>query len=276
MFIEGQQEIAFISNRNQPPIKRFLFAWTIISLFILPGLLLPYILSKKLSSDVQIEIPFLVAAFCLSFALGIGTLMGLKSASVGSGLTGNKVGKVLSDPQVFDLLIAFLVHILFVSLAGAVLINLRLLLGNDIGRLSIWIWCFVPALLAFAMLAVIRMDRPLIQALKEIKIVQLLKRVFNFDAFLDAFSFILSALIGLGMAQWIVLLFRSQGDLVGSVNIQVVLSVLLPFVIYDLILLISILGRRQIGLSKASFLEGNHSWNGGVKNFNISHLPTLG
>src|SRR5271157_5724752 len=113
------QENNVIVNRNRRLIKRFMLVWVIISFFLLPGLIWPYILLKRLSSDVRIGIPFIIIAIGLTFFLSVGILIYLNSSLARPGLPGKTFGAVLFFPQIFDLLVLVLVHLLAVCMAGA-------------------------------------------------------------------------------------------------------------------------------------------------------------
>ena len=258
MLLGSLQQDDVVVKSNRRLMKRFLFACVIISLFLLPGLIWPFAVLKRLPSDVRIGIPFFVVAFGLTFALGAGIFAYLKTLPAKSGMPGKVFEKVLISRQTFMMLVLVLVHLFVICITGLAWVNLRLLFVENLGKLPIWSWSFASALLAVLMMIIIGTGSFSEERLRYPRSVEALERLFNRKNVLGILSFVLSALTGLGLAQLIVLYFRSYGASFSNMNIQIILSFILPFVIYDLTFLASILYGKWV--SWHSHIESAHSW----------------
>ncbi len=80
----------------------------------------------------------------------------------------------------------------------------------------------------------------------------------------------LSALIGLGMAQLIVFYFRGHDTSFSNLNIRIILSFILPFAVYDLTSFISALYVMKLSLIEAVFHNRMCYWKVVAKK--IQHL----
>ncbi len=270
MFPISIQDNNVMVNSNRRLIKRFMLVWLIISFFLLPGLIWPSILLKRLPSDVRSAAPFFIIALGLTFVLGIGISIYLKFLSAKSGLLGNIFGTILLLPRMFDLVVLVLVHLLAVCMAGAVWVNLRLLFVGSLSKAPIWMWCFALAFLAYLVLIIVRGNTFLPSDIRNPGINQSLKRFFYLNTFRALSSFMLSTLIGLGMAQLIVFYFRSHDTYFSNLNIRIILSFILPFVVYDLTSFISVLYIMKLSLIEAVFHNRMRYWKVAAKR--IQHL----
>ena len=247
------QDNNVVVNSYRRLIKRFMLVWVIISFFLLPGLIWPSTILKRLPSDVRSAALFFIIALGLPFVLGIGISIYLKFLSTRSGLLGNMFGTILLLPRIFDLLVLVLVHLLAICMAGAVWVNLRLLFVGSLSKIPIWMWCFALAFLAYLVFIIVRGKTFLPSDIRNSGIDQSLKKFIYLNTFCALSSFILSALIGLGMAQLIVLYFRSHDSSFSNLNIRIILSFILPFVVYDLTSFVSVLYIMKLSLIEAVF-----------------------
>ena len=211
----------------------------LISPFVILTLFWPYFFLKQLPIDVRFAIPFIAISFIVSFVLIFGARAHPKFLWGKSSQLISRLTEYLNQRQIFDLVILLLIQVVTGCIVGLIWMNLRLLFVDSLSMFPIWIWPFLSILLASLLLLIVGDKIYLINTPR------FLKAVTDRKTLLVLFSFVSSVLVGLGITEMIMFYFRAQASLQGNTNIRIVSGAVFPFLIFDLILLFSVLKKEK-------------------------------